>query len=99
MLTTENVIFMLAIPLGFAGIIGLVLLSGSLSPERRRWIEGLMMAVFYPGMALFFLYRATGELAERDWLVGAAQLGLAVVMAGQGIVMLGKRRRADGTRS
>ena len=99
MLTAENVFFMLAIPLGFAGIIALVLLSGSMSPARRRWIEGLMMAVFYPGMTVFFAYRAMGGLVEHDWLVGGAQLGLAVMMAVQGVMLFRKRVRADGTRS
>ncbi len=99
MMTTENVIFMLAIPLGLAGIIGLILLSGTLSATVRRRLELSMMAVFYPGMAIFFAVRAVQTATEAQWLLAALSGALALGMAVQGAVLFRRRVRADGTRS
>ena len=98
-MTTENVIFMLAIPLGLAGIIGLILLSGRLSATVRRRLEVSMMAVFYPGMAIFFAVRAVQTAMEADWLFAAFNGALALGMGAQGVTLVRKRARPDGTRT
>ena len=99
MMSATNVIFMLAIPLGLLGIIGLVLLSGSLSPHRRRRLELAMMGVFYPGMTIFFAVRAAQMVMQAEWLLAALAGALSIAIAAQGVVMVRKHIRADGTRT
>ena len=99
MMSATNVIFMLAIPLGLLGIIGLVLLSGTLSPNRRRQLELAMIGVFYPGMTIFFAIRAAQMFMQAEWLPAVLGGALSIAIAAQGVALIRKRIRADGTRT
>ena len=98
-MTPTNVMFMLAIPLGLAGIVGLVLLSGRLCPTVRRRFERALIAVFYPGMAIFFGYRAVQAAMDAEWLAFALSAVLGALLAAQGLQLFRKPLRADGTRT
>ncbi len=99
-MTTENVIFMLAIPIGIMGIIAFVLLAGPMRPQLRRRLEWGMIGVFYPGMALYFAWRTVQLVMEAEgWTSIALSAVLAGMMVWQGVVMVRKHIRADGTRT
>ena len=98
-MTPTNVFLMLAIPLGLMGVIALVLLSGSLRPSLRRRLEWLMIGLFYPGMTIYFGWRAAQQAIDADWLAAALSGALGCLLAWQGVVMVRKQARADWTRT
>ena len=98
-MTPTNVFFMVAIPLGLLGVIGLVLISGRLAPATRRRLELFLMLAFYPGMVAVLGWQAVRLTAEGDWTGGALNGLIAATLAVQGVVMLRLRVRPDGTRT
>ncbi|WP_428151994.1 hypothetical protein [Brevundimonas sp.] len=100
MMTTENVIFMLAIPIGIMGVIAFVLLAGPMRPQVRRRLEWGMIGVFYPGMALYFAWRTVQLVLEaQDWISVALSAAMVCLMVWQGVVMVRKQVDAEGTRT
>ena len=98
-MTAENVIFMLAIPIGIMGVIAFVLLAGPLRPPLRRRLEWVMIGLFYPGMALYSGWRTVQLTMEADWIGAGLSAALACLLVWQGVVMARKQARADGTRT
>lgn len=99
MMTPLNIGMMIAIPVLLMGVIGLVALSGAMPVGRRRLIERLLMAVFYPGMVLFWGWYAMDAALQRDWLWTIAAIALSMGTLFQGIKLARKPPHADGTRT
>lgn len=99
MMTPINIGMMIAIPVLLMGVIGLVALSGAMPAPRRRLIERLLAAVFYPVMVVFWGWYAVDAALERDWLWTVASSALSVGAFFQGIRLIRKPRHADGTRT
>ncbi len=99
MMTSPTVILTLAIPVGLAGIIGLILLSGSLKPSLRRGLELFLLAIFYPVFILFFGWQTVRGAVDGDMFGAVLNAVLVGLITFQGWQLMRRRTRADGTRT
>jgi len=87
------------IPLSLMLVVGLIVLSGSLSSARRRLLERGLLLVVIPATIALWVWRGVDGYANQEWVWVAGSLALIALTAQTGLRLWRRPVRADGTRT
>jgi len=87
------------IPLSLMLVVGLIVLSGSLSPARRRLLERALLLVVIPAAGLLWAWRGVQAFADGEWVWVFGSIALIGITALTGLRLWRRPVRADGTRT
>ena len=89
---TQAVLFTALIPIALLGVLGIVLVSGKLSPVARTTVERVMTVLMYGTLIIVASIRAGDYARDADWLMVTALALAAGCFAVNGFLALRRGR-------